>query len=104
MPVGQSADRAHSDAHAAVRAERICECLAKGRRNRGFDAPMGCFDRRDADHFIANAGATRAHDAAIVLEVDQVAEMHIRLGELRTSIRISVDVAEIGVVLEIALA
>src|SRR3954447_25751651 len=77
MTIGQSADRANRDAHAAVGAERVFQASAKCGRDARFSAANGRLDRRDANHLIADARAARAHDAAIPLVIDGVAEMRI---------------------------
>ena len=62
------------------------------------------FDGGDADDLIADPGTAVAHDATIPFVIDEIAEVHIWLRELGTPIWVGIDVVEVGVVLEIALA
>ncbi len=104
MTVGQRAHRANRDAHAAVRAEGVLQFETECRADRSFDTSMGRFDCGNTDDFVAHARAAVAHDAAIELVVDRVAEMHIGLREFRPPIGVRVEIAEVGVVLQIAFA
>ncbi len=82
MAIGQRANRADRDTHAAVRAERVFKANTVRRRDARLSAADRRLDRGDADHLVAHARAAGAHDAAIPLVVDRVAEMGIRLREL----------------------
>ena len=104
MAVGQRSDRADRDAHAARGAERLREVGAVGGGDGRLERSVGALDRGHADHFVADARAPVAHDAPVPLVVDELAEVGIRLGELGTAVGVGVDVVQIGVVLEIALA
>ncbi len=104
VPVREGAHRTDSDAHAAVGAGGLAEILAEGGSDAGFEAATRGLDRDDADHLVADAGAPVAHDAPVPLVVDGLAEVLVGVGELRAAIGVRVDVVEVGVLLEIALA
>ena len=104
VAVGQRSDRADRDAHATRGAERLGEVSPIGRGDGGLERAIGTLDRGDADHLVADARAPVAHDAAVPLVVDELAEVGIRLSELGTPVGIGVDVVQVGVVLEVALA
>ena len=57
VAVGQRADRADGDAHAAVGAGRVGQIDAIGGRDAGFQRAAGDLDRGDADHLVADARA-----------------------------------------------
>ncbi len=104
VAIGHGANGADRDAHTATRAKRLAEIFTKGGADRGLDRAQGGFDRGDADHLVANARAAVAHDAAIPLVIDQIAEMDVRFRHLGAAVRIGIDVVQIGVVLQVALA
>ncbi len=82
----------------------VVQALAEGRGDRRFHAAVRRLDRGDADHLVADPRAAVAHDAAVPLVIDDVAEVDIGLREFRATIRVGVDVVQVGVVLQIALA
>ncbi|MCD6059072.1 MAG: hypothetical protein K0Q89_2602 [Thermomicrobiales bacterium] len=104
VAISQCADWADRDAHSAGGAKRLSEIGPIGRGNRGLERSISTLDGCDADHLVADTRAPVAHDAPVPLVVDQLAKVRVRLGKFRTPVWVGVDVVEIGVVLEIALA
>jgi hypothetical protein len=104
MAVGQRTDGADRNAHPTRGAERLGQVSTIGRGDRGLERSIRALDRGDSDDLVADAGAPVAHDATVPLVVNELAEVGIRLGELGTPVRIGVDIVEVGVVLEVALA
>ena len=104
LAVGERADGADLDAHAAVRAVGVVERVTEGGDDRALETPVRHRDRRCADHFLAGADALRALDAAVVLVVDQVREMLDLAHHLRAMEGVLRHAVLIGRVLQLAFA
>ncbi len=102
MAISQGADRAYGDAHAAIGAGVVGEVTTEGGGDGGLKRPIGRLDGDNADHLVADSRAAIAHDTAIPLVVDGVAEVFVWLREFWTPVGIGVDVVQVGVVLQIA--
>ncbi|GBD16926.1 hypothetical protein HRbin26_01836 [bacterium HR26] len=103
LAIGQRPDRADRDAHTAGGAGGVAQVHAVGRADLGLQPAVEHLDRGDADHLVADAGAAGADDAALPLVVDEVAEVFVGPGDLRSPVGVGVDVVVVGVVLQVAL-